>query len=395
MHKLLSLVFLIFLASFTTVHAATISPGQKVYNQVSDSVYTIFSIDEEDDEKSALGSAVAIEEHLLATNCHVALSGSYLIIEINSEPYYGRLYYYNQAKDLCLVEIVGTKLKPVNIRASKTVQIGEEVYAIGNPEGIDRTISRGIISNREMKNGKLTRLQTDAAISQGSSGGGLFDQDGNLIGITTSIRIGAENIAFAIPTELISNFLTPEEKEKNEPEKQATATSTSAENKVTPIQTYGNDKIELVKWEDKCMIAIKGQKKNSKPLSIVLWSPTKPDGLIVFSRVSEVQKAINFITYLRTQKNVEYYTAKSRLSFDRKLHELTLISIDDKDQPVYVFTLKENLGEKFSQMKYFIGQYYGYDDTPTLTPITYGLDGFAEALKGYDEHCKGKDDAKE
>lgn len=197
-------IAVIFLLAAYCSNSAIANPdvAEKIYNETSNSIFTVYGVGTEGKKEIALGSAVAVERNVLATNCHVALSGSFLIIYVNDKPKLGRLYYYNQLNDLCLVEVPGESFNPVKIRASKTVKIGEEVFAIGNPDGLEKTISRGIISNKHMKNGKII-LQTDAAISHGSSGGGLFDKAGNLIGITTFLDPSGENIGFAVSTELI------------------------------------------------------------------------------------------------------------------------------------------------------------------------------------------------
>jgi S1-C subfamily serine protease len=97
-----------------------------------------------------LGSGVAIGKSLIATNCHVALAGNFLVIKINNQTLSGELSYYNQKKDLCLIKVTDNVLKAVPIRPSKSVNIGEDVFAIGNPEGQMKTISRGIISNKHL-----------------------------------------------------------------------------------------------------------------------------------------------------------------------------------------------------------------------------------------------------
>ena len=83
---------------------------------------------------------------------------------------------------------------------SGTLEIGETVYAIGNPQRLELTVSDGLLSGKRSA-GELRLVQTTAPISPGSSGGGLFDSRGNLVGITTSTRRDAQNINFAIPAE--------------------------------------------------------------------------------------------------------------------------------------------------------------------------------------------------
>lgn len=195
-------------ALYPTSHADEAPSAETVYRNVSGSIYEVNSSDMDTSQGWAYGSAVAVANTLLATNCHVALSGSFIIVKVNNKPNLGRLFYYNQKKDLCIIEVVGIKLTPVHIRPSSTVKIGEQVFAIGNPLKLSHSISEGIISNKINDEGTII-LQTDASISHGSSGGGLFDKNSNLIGITTATHKENQGITFAIPTELILEVLDP------------------------------------------------------------------------------------------------------------------------------------------------------------------------------------------
>jgi S1-C subfamily serine protease len=117
--------------------------------------------------------------------------------------------------DLCLLFIVGQEYQPLHpitrTRSADTLQIGEHVFTIGAPKGLELSLSEGVvsrletapISEREFAGVKMprmvTRIQTTAPISPGSSGGALFDQQGALIGITTSSVRGGQNLNFALP----------------------------------------------------------------------------------------------------------------------------------------------------------------------------------------------------
>jgi len=182
-----------------------------MYNKVGKSIYQLYAIDKDKKTIVTLGSAVAITEKYLATNCHLALSGNFLIARINNTPYLARLCYYNQEKDLCIVDVEGVKLMPVAIRPTKTVQLGEKVYAVGDPAKNQHLVSKGVVKQLLLEGGYLI-IENSAPIVHGSSGGGLFDKEGNLIGITTS-GVEGKRLGYAIPTELILEVLNP----KNQP----------------------------------------------------------------------------------------------------------------------------------------------------------------------------------
>lgn len=121
-------------------------------------------------------------------------------------------------KDLAVLQISApaSALSPINIGQSSNLLVGQKVFAIGNPFGLDQTITTGIISalNREIKavTGRTIRrvIQTDAAINPGNSGGPLLDSAGRLIGVNTAIYSpsGAyAGIGFAVPVDEVNRVI--------------------------------------------------------------------------------------------------------------------------------------------------------------------------------------------
>lgn len=152
---------------------------------------------------TSYGSAVAVTARFALTNCHVIRSdlNDISLVEKGGRKLRARLVGAEPGNDRCVVESVSGELVPVRgIRSFESLREGERVYAIGNPRGLSRTISDGLLSGkREVKWHRL--IQTTAPISPGSSGGGLFDGAGNLVGITTSALKESQNINLAIPAE--------------------------------------------------------------------------------------------------------------------------------------------------------------------------------------------------
>ena len=160
------------------------------------------------------GSGVIVRPNVVATNCHVVDSYGKIIIyqhdnrrATTDTTFNAVIRHRDDNRDFCLLGVVGLQGKPAKVRRYDTLNIGEDVYAVGSPKGLDLSLSSGIIS--QLRQGTITRyIQTDAAISPGSSGGGLFDSDGNLIGILTH-KIAdekAEGLGFAIPADLVLQF---------------------------------------------------------------------------------------------------------------------------------------------------------------------------------------------
>nr|PID99677.1 MAG: hypothetical protein CSA81_15040 [Acidobacteriota bacterium] len=121
-------------------------------------------------------------------------------------------------KDLAVLQIDApeSRLRPITIGSSSDLQVGQKVFAIGNPFGLDQTITSGIISalNREIKSvtGRMIQgvIQTDAAINPGNSGGPLLDSAGRLIGVNTAIYSpsGAyAGIGFAVAVDVVNSIV--------------------------------------------------------------------------------------------------------------------------------------------------------------------------------------------
>ena len=151
---------------------------------------------------------------MVATNCHVIDSGGKIVIykhdnrrATTDTTYNAVVRKRDTARDFCLLNVAGLQGIPAKLRRYNTLDIGEDVYAVGSPRGLDLSLSSGIIS--QLRQGTNTRyIQTDASVSPGSSGGGLFDSAGNLIGILTA-KIAdedVEGIGFAIPADLADNL---------------------------------------------------------------------------------------------------------------------------------------------------------------------------------------------
>ena len=119
-----------------------------------------------------------------------------------------RIVATNRYADLALLKIEGAKDLPhVYIGDSRQLKSGQPVYAIGNPHGLDRTVSEGILSTLNRAIEGLPHLQTTAAVNPGNSGGPLFDLQGRVVGVVNLKMGGAEGLNFAIPSERLIAFL--------------------------------------------------------------------------------------------------------------------------------------------------------------------------------------------
>lgn len=193
-----------------------VSPVE-LFKQVSPSIFVVEALDQ-NGKTLVLGSGVALGRDFLVTNCHVIQSGSSLRVSRGKENWTARLIQAAPNHDLCGLRPSGLTLHPVEVRPSSQLATGEHVYAIGSPEGLELTFSEGVISALRDAEG-VHLIQTSAAISPGSSGGGLFDAQGNLVGITSFRLKEGQSLNFALPGEWVSEVLasTIEASKKSSP----------------------------------------------------------------------------------------------------------------------------------------------------------------------------------
>jgi S1-C subfamily serine protease len=134
------------------------------------------------------------------TNLHVVQGAASLRVKLPSGDVYRTtdIVDYDEGKDLAIVKIKGFRLPVVRLGDSDLTEVGEPIVAIGSPEGLTNSLSTGVVSGvRRFDTHRV--FQITAPISQGSSGGALFDSSGAVIGITTFVLKGGQNINFALP----------------------------------------------------------------------------------------------------------------------------------------------------------------------------------------------------
>lgn len=153
---------------------------------------------------------VAKADGYVVTNFHVIDGAQGLIVKMLDGEIYDRVKVvdYDRRRDLAVLKIPAFKQLPtLTLGDSSTVKVGEEAVAIGNPQGLEHTVTNGMVS--AFRNTEGYRLmQISVPISPGSSGGPLFDLRGNVIGITTSGMQGeAQNLNFAVPIEYVRPLL--------------------------------------------------------------------------------------------------------------------------------------------------------------------------------------------
>jgi serine protease Do len=193
------LFFLLFALFLMIPQLALCLTPDQVYEKVRDSVVVVKSYDQKG-KLVGFGSGVVIPSGDVVTNYHVIARGSRYEISRAGKTNAATKKIYNRDNDLALLSAQCLVATPVFLGQANGLKVGERVYAVGSPEMLELSISEGIVS--QLRGGVPPLIQTTAAISPGSSGGGLFNAEGELVGITT-FKWRGENLNFALPVEWI------------------------------------------------------------------------------------------------------------------------------------------------------------------------------------------------
>lgn len=203
--------------------ANTALSATQIYRQDSPGVVAI-TVTTADGEDKGTG-IVLNKEGLILTNDHVVAGATSIEVAVDgssSKSASATLVGEEANSDLALIKVdpSGLGLKPLQLASASSVQVGDQVYAIGNPYGLEETLTKGIVSalNREISAPDGARIagviQTDAALNPGNSGGPLLNSEGRVIGVNSQIasdeasvegsQPGSTGVGFAISTTTVA-----------------------------------------------------------------------------------------------------------------------------------------------------------------------------------------------
>ena len=249
-------------------------------------------------KREATGSGVIIStDGYIVTNNHVVEGADELTVTLNdNREFSARIIGTDKTTDLALIKIEGKNLPTLPIANSDNVKVGEWVIAVGNPFGLNNTVTAGIISAKARTlgaNGVESFIQTDAAINAGNSGGALVNTQGELVGINAMLYSQTGSYAgygFAIPTSIMNKV-------------------------VDDIKKYGSvQRVMLSIQGSDVLNYINAQKENGKEVDLGTNEGVyiaKVDGKKV-TKMAELQETLNgkrpgdkmSITYLRNKKTI-------------------------------------------------------------------------------------------
>ena len=193
--------------------AASLRSVRELVNEIGEAVVQVRT-------PSGLGSGFFLnEDGFLITNFHVIESETQISVEVyhqkdgqlDRKTYKQvRIIALNKFADLALLkgeDRDAARFKSVALGSAEVLSVGESVFAIGSPLGLERTVTEGILSTKTREMGGLLYLQTTAQINPGNSGGPLFNLSGEVIGVTNMKVTSGEGLGFAIPVEYVKFFL--------------------------------------------------------------------------------------------------------------------------------------------------------------------------------------------
>lgn len=163
-----------------------------------------------DKDPTATGTGFFISQDGLAvTNYHVIKDAQYVRFVDKTEAIFDieGLKALSIRDDIVIVKLKARNVHSIQLGGSSTIQIGDSVYTIGNPAGLDHSLSNGLLSGRRELHPDQPLLQTTAPISSGSSGGPLLDESGRAIGVTSFFLADSQNLNFAVPTSTVQRLL--------------------------------------------------------------------------------------------------------------------------------------------------------------------------------------------
>jgi S1-C subfamily serine protease len=201
MKYLVSLVCLILMTAAPVLaqRPASKSPSE-IAKEQSPAVVVIEQLDSQGNVVGQGSGFIVTSQGAVITNLHVIQGAISLRVKLPNGDVYktADVVDFDEAKDIAIIKVKGFQLPVVKLGDSDRTEVGDAIVAISSPEGLTNSLSTGVVSGvRRFETHRV--FQITAPISQGSSGGALFDSSGAVIGITTFVFKAGQNINFAVP----------------------------------------------------------------------------------------------------------------------------------------------------------------------------------------------------
>jgi Flp pilus assembly protein TadD len=284
-------LFILLLVFLWPVLALALSASQ-VFEQVKDSVVVVKALDRQG-KQVGLGSGVVLPSGEVATNHHVAAAGERLQVGAHGRYVPAFLLASDPERDLALLLAPGLAATPARLGRAGGLKVGDKVFAVGAPYGLELSLSEGIVS--QLRGGPPALIQTTAPISPGSSGGGLFNDRGELVGLTTFYLKGGQGLNFALPVEFLTELAAGK---KHKPPARA--------GPVTPPGPAASGD-----WENQAAALLKSQDWHGLLAHCRRWTQAQPDNNVAYYYLGFVYHVLD-----RHREAVEAYREALRLKPD-------------------------------------------------------------------------------
>lgn len=181
-----------------------VDTAKQVYDGSQNSVFLLY-VNDNSGTPTALGSGFLVGPRMLATNVHV-VDGGNPVLSVGPVRIPLKILRIDEENDLALLTLdADLSSKPLPL-ASTAVSPGQQIFALGNPEGLEKTISQGIVSGLRKKESR-DLIQITSPISHGSSGGPILNANGEVVGIAVGILENGQNLNFAIPVSYLKALI--------------------------------------------------------------------------------------------------------------------------------------------------------------------------------------------
>lgn len=200
--------------SFNLAKGEELSYGEKVYADNRHAVVTILTFDESNQQQRLGSGCITSANGEIVTNYHVIEGAKTLLVKLLTGALFpvDGILALEPDMDFAVLKVSGKELPVVKLDSLDSVKVGQRVFALGSPWGMEQTFSDGMASSlregTEVQLPKLSKvIQHTAPISPGSSGGPLFNQQGQVLGINTFYFRDGQNLNFAIPMDYVKPYL--------------------------------------------------------------------------------------------------------------------------------------------------------------------------------------------
>ena len=213
--KLILPVFFIF--HFSEIKAQELR-GEDIYAKINEAVVTIYAYDSNQQILTQGSGVVLNDKGWIVTNYHVFNGSDKLVVKHKDKIVaYTDIIGVDVEKDILILKVADKSFQSIFIGNSDSLKVGQKIYAIGSPKGLENTMTDGIISGLRNYDEKTKNLiQISAPISHGSSGGAVVNSKGELIGISSLSATDGQNLNFAIPVNDVLKIYNGKDVEKNQ-----------------------------------------------------------------------------------------------------------------------------------------------------------------------------------